>query len=777
MLKKTLRISFIIITVLLGSAFAAPFIFKGKFVALAKAQLNASINGRADFSDVDISLFRSFPRLSVSLENLQITGMNKFVKDTLISAKRIDVAVNFYSLFNQENITVYSINLETPRIHAIVLENGEANWDIMKPSPEQKSAPEEQAVQLNLEHYAVHNGYLEYRDEEGHMYAELENIQHEGSGDLGADQFTLSTATSTSAASFTYEGIPYLVNTKANINADLLIDTKQQRYTFSKAVATLNDLTVNSDGYFQLINDSTYGMDIRFNAPGVNFKSLLSLVPGIYKDNFANIKTSGSAVFNGSVKGRYSDTEIPAYIVNLDIANGFFQYPDLPRPVKNISLSLHVENPDGIPDHTVIDIRKGHVEMDNMPFDFRLLAKNPLTDRYIDGAVKGQLDLAQLVQFIKLPAGTKLSGKMDADLAAKGNLAVIQRQVPGEFSAKGYINLDELYYSSPDFPQPIQHTSAKIIIDNPDGVADHTVINIPDAHIELGKDKADISLLVKNPATDPMVTGKASGTMNLDNVKQFYAFEKGTSLQGNMAADIAFSGSKSQVDKEQYQSINLSGQLTGTDIRYITADYPGGLSVKKAGLRFSPKYATIDQLEGQFEKTNFTTTGSFDNMMGYALKNEPLKGILNIWADNMDLNKWMGTDTATSATAGNSKPFAVPGQVDLQVNAKVSQLHYDKVDYSNVSGTLSVKDEKVELNKMQMNALGGTIAMNGFYSTKFDKEHPEISFTYDVKNLDIQKTFMAFNTIQQLMPAGQFISGKLNSQLTMKGLLGCRHDA
>jgi hypothetical protein len=41
-----------------------------------------------------------------------------------------------------------------------------------------------------------------------------------------------------------------------------------------------------------------------------------------------------------------------------------------------------------------------------------------------------------------------------------------------------------------------------------------------------------------------------------------------------------------------------------------------------------------------------------------------------------------------------------------------------------------------------------------------------------VQNLDIQKTFMAFNTVQKLMPVGQFIAGKLTSKLTLTGKLG-----
>ena len=41
-----------------------------------------------------------------------------------------------------------------------------------------------------------------------------------------------------------------------------------------------------------------------------------------------------------------------------------------------------------------------------------------------------------------------------------------------------------------------------------------------------------------------------------------------------------------------------------------------------------------------------------------------------------------------------------------------------------------------------------------------------------MKGLDVEKTFYTFNTVQKLMPVGQFIAGKLSSQLNMNGTLG-----
>jgi hypothetical protein len=153
--------------------------------------------------------------------------------------------------------------------------------------------------------------------------------------------------------------------------------------------------------------------------------------------------------------------------------------------------------------------------------------------------------------------------------------------------------------------------------------------------------------------------------------------------------------------------------------------------------------------------------------------------------DKVDLNKLMGTtttttpaapaakDTAAKTTApAASEPFAVPKNINLTLNAKVGNLKYDKVDYNNISGTLGIKDETVSMKDVKMQALDGTIALGGSYSTKLSKKKPDISLTYDVQNLDIQKTFFAYNTVQKLMPIGQFIAGKLTSKLTMNGKLG-----
>src|SRR5205085_11466808 len=128
------------------------------------------------------------------------------------------------------------------------------------------------------------------------------------------------------------------------------------------------------------------------------------------------------------------------------------------------------------------------------------------------------------------------------------------------------------------------------------------------------------------------------------------------------------------------------------------------------------------------------------------------------------------TDTTKTETA--SAPFIVPANLDLTMNALVGQVKYDNLLMENVSGSLLLADEAIKLNNVKGNALDGSIMVNGSYSTRENKKKPAITLNYDVQDLDVQKTFNTFNTVQKLMPVGKFLSGKLNSKLGLTGLLG-----
>src|SRR5689334_16334453 len=112
MLRKVLKITGITLATLIIILFVAPYLFKGKINRIVKEQINKNINAKVDFSDLSLSFFRHFPKVSVALEDLQLIGLDQFSKDTLISAKEIDVAVNLFSVMNAKDMKIYSIKVD-----------------------------------------------------------------------------------------------------------------------------------------------------------------------------------------------------------------------------------------------------------------------------------------------------------------------------------------------------------------------------------------------------------------------------------------------------------------------------------------------------------------------------------------------------------------------------------------------------------------------------------------------------------------------------------------
>lgn len=772
-LRKTLKITGIILLVLIVAAFLIPILFKKQITALVKKEINKTLTAKVDFKDVSLSVFRHFPKISISLEELTIIGANEFAKDTLISTESLDASVNLISAIKGKDIKVYGVYLESPRIHALINKDGKANWDIAKADNDTTasadSTPSE--FKMNLKKYEISNGYILYKDESSDMSAEISGLNHKGSGDFTSDIFTLSTKTTVDAANFTYASIPYLNKTKTDIDADIKIDNSTNTYSFKTDDISVNDLKLNAEGFFQLVNDSTYNMDIKFKTPSNEFKDILSLIPVIYKQDFDKIKTSGQAAFTGFVKGVYSPQQMPAYDVNLEVKDGYFQYPDLPQPVKNIQLDMHVNNPDGKTDNAVVDISKGHAEMNNEPFDFRLLFKNPETSQYIDAAIKGKLDLANLSKFIKLENGTKLAGLVGADAFARGNLSALQSQ-EGNFNAGGFLDIKKFVYSSASFPQPIQNGNMKIQLENTGGIADNTSITISSGHLEVGSDPVDFTLELQRPMSSVDFSGTAIGRFTLDNIKQFVKLDPGTNIAGIVSAELGFAGSKTAIDKEQYDKIALHGNAALSNLKYVSKEYPTGIAVANAELGFNQKTITLENFNGSYLNTDFSGDGHLDNLIGFVMQHQPLTGTLNLAVDKMNLNEWMGTDTTTTtASTASSEPFIVPSNIDLTINAKADKVKYDKVDYRNINGALLLSDETVKLQDVKTDALDGTMIFNGSYSTKTNKKDPAINISYDVKDINVQKAFYAFNTIQKLMPIGQFLDGKLHSQLSMTGNL------
>jgi hypothetical protein len=461
-MKKFFKIFGIVIVVLLAALIAVPFLFKDKIIALAKEEANKNLNAKVDFGPMDLSILSSFPNLTFSIEQLSITGKDAFQGDTLISLPRLEIRLDIMSVIKGGRMDVHGITLEKPRINAIVLKDGKANWDITKPdTTAAETASEPSKFHLALKKFAIEEGHIVYDDRQGNMKAVLAGLNHELSGDFTQDIFNLETLTKIAALDFWYTGVHYLKKVDTELDVTLGMDMINSKYTFQENTFRLNALVFGLDGWLAMPKEDI-DMDIKFLAKQAGFKDFLSLVPGIYTADFKDVKTSGNLSFNGYAKGKYSEKTLPQFGLQLLVNSARFQYPSLPKSVEKINIDVKLQCPDGVPDHLVTDIRKFNMEIAGNPFDMKMVITTPESDPNLDGMIKTRLDLGSIRDAIPMEKSDELNGMITADVSLKGAMSAIEKEQYQNFDARGNFSIQNMKYKSAELSYPVSIQNASM---------------------------------------------------------------------------------------------------------------------------------------------------------------------------------------------------------------------------------------------------------------------------------------------------------------------------
>ncbi|MBK9637366.1 MAG: AsmA family protein [Bacteroidetes bacterium] len=462
MLKKILIGLGSFIVLLLAAAFILPIVYKGKIESLVKEEINKSINAKVDFTSYDLTIFSSFPNLSIELNNLSVVNQAPFAGDTLAGMKQLSLTIDIMSVIGGGQIDIKSVQLKEPRIHLIVLKDGKANWDIVKEdSSKTEASSEPSKFKVALRSYSISDGMVSYEDASMDFNMLMDDLNHKGKGDFTQDLFVLSTQTDIASADLWFGGVKYLHRAKTGLKVDLDMDMPNMKFTFKENEIAINELVLGVDGWVAMPTDDIT-MDMKFDARKNEFKNFLSMVPGVYREGFKDLKSSGTLSFKAFVKGTYNEKQMPGFGVNLKVQNGNFQYPSLPIAVNNVQLNLNVNNADGVPDHTIIDLQQLHVELGNQPFDAKLSVRTPVSDADIKGSIKGDINFANISKVVPLEEGTTMKGTLKANVNINGRMSAIEQERYQDFQADGLIQLNNFNYSTKENNQGYELREVKL---------------------------------------------------------------------------------------------------------------------------------------------------------------------------------------------------------------------------------------------------------------------------------------------------------------------------
>ena len=655
-MKKFLGIATGILFFVLLVLMVLPFLFKDKVMELAKTEGNKMIEGYFDFSSLDMSFIRNFPQATIILNDFYIVGNNEFANDTLVSVKKANVTVNIMSLLTGSDYEIEKIELDSPRINAIVLDEGEANWDIMV----KDNADNGNEVQttsspfsLRLNKLEINNAGVAFHNRQNGMKVGLQGASLWLKGNLAAEKSAIETRLAINRADFAMGNISYLSRARFEAEVALDADLKENYFLLKKNRLLLNAIETSIEGWVKMPEDAVE-MDLTLNTSKVQFKEILSLIPAMYAKDFDKIKTDGKVTLSATAKGTMKGEQLPTFDIDLQVDDAMFRYPSLPKSLDDIQVSLKINNPGGEMDQTKVVVDRFHFNLGGNPFDAR-------------------------------------------------------------FS-------------------------------------------------------------VFTPISDPEVLAEAKGYIDLMMVREVYPLDD-VEFEGNVTADLSIAGKYSYVQQEQYDRFKADGSLKLQNMQLAMQGIPS-FYIDNMLMKFSPQYVDLSETKLTFGKNDLVVAGRLENMLGYVMKGETLKGRLQLNSNHFNLNDFMSTDTEQGKTADDNatddsiQVMEVPRNIDFNMDATFGEIIFQKLVLSNSKGNLRIKDGKLSINGLQTNSLGGSLRVDGYYSTARNAAQPDLHFALDMRNVSFVETFKAFDMVQQLAPIFGNVTGTYSANLNLNTPLG-----
>lgn len=436
---------------------ATPFFLKGKIADIIKNKVNNSINATFDFSEADLSLFRSFPNATVTLNDITLINKAPFLGDTLFASNKVTLDMSIKELFKDANepIIIKSLILDGPQLNVKVDKEEKANYDIAinDGSSSVDTSSTESGFTLSMESYAINNANIKYNDLSSGISFVISEMNHSGNGDLSLENSELDTETS-GLVSFEMDSTQYLNKNPVQLKALIGVDLKENKYSFLKNEAMVNQLALVFEGFVKL-NEDNQEVNISFKTPSSDFKNFLAVIPAAYSKNIEQVSTTGNFTVAGEFNGIVDDDHIPQFKIDINSDNASFKYPDLPKSVRNVFIDTEISNNTGIVEDTYVDIRKLSFMIDEDKFNMVAKISDLMGNTKVNAKIDGKMNLANISKAYPVPADLNLKGILNADISTAFDMASIEKKKYENTKTNGTLNLKDFEYKSDEFPNPI----------------------------------------------------------------------------------------------------------------------------------------------------------------------------------------------------------------------------------------------------------------------------------------------------------------------------------
>lgn len=768
---KTVKILGVVFAILLAFALTVPFIFTETITQKVKATANKHLDGELNFKDTNLSFFKHFPSLTLTLNELNLNGSKPYQKESLINAKEVALGINVFSLIFSNKTKIDEIYLNNAKINIQVNRLGEANYNVYKSNEADTTSSSE--TQIKLERIIIKNSELVYFDRSAKIEINLKGLNYRGTGDLQNSNFDLKTRAQIDQLSLTYDKNEYLKDKKVKANLITKINTNSLSFIFEKNDLVVNKLPIEFSGFFDFISNG-YKMDFKVKTTNSNLEDLFSALPPEFGDWIKDTKTKGKTDATFNLTGDYivSENKQPEVDFTIKVRDGYVKHKKAPFPIENLYLNLETKLPN-------LDLAQLQIKLDSLYFDVNknnlsaILKSSGFGDvMQIDSKIKSNLDLGFVSSALQIP-NFELGGKLNADVVANGNYDTKKRLFP---KAKGTFNWENGSIKTAYYPNAIQNIQLHAKLDNPSGYFKDASLNIAKTHFTFEKEPFQLSASFQN-FDDVVYNIAANGTLNVGKIYRVFKVD-GIDVNGKVTADVHLKGKQSDATNGNYANLENSGTLSVQKIATKTSFFPLPFVIENGTFTFHQDHLNFDNFIGKYGTSDINMNGYFQNAINFFLADkEVLKGNFNLNSSLLNTNEFFFTKEIQSqkeeqktVESSINQVMEVPTNLDLGFDLAAQKLIYEDINVENISGKVTIQNGKISLTNGKLNIIDASALMNGSYEN-IGTQKANFNFKMKAAEFDIKRAYNEIKMFRELASSAENAEGIIGMDYDIKGVL------
>jgi len=442
---------------LIGFVLAIPALFGGRIEQAVRDEANEALVADVEIGDIGLSLLSQFPLLQVRVEDVVVSGRDRYEGVPLLAFESLSLGVDLWSVVSGSAIEVRRVDWVNPAIDIRIEEDGSSNLDIFPPSDEPVEEEEEAGeFEVVLEALTVSGLDLTYTDHSLGLSAALEGLSTELTGRFDEEIATVAAQIRAEALDLEEAGVALVrdAGLEATVDLDYALDTGA--ITLRDNAVRINALELAFAGSVVPAGDDT-DLDLTFTSPQTSFKALLSMVPAAYIEGYEDVEADGTFTLNGNVKGRLpaEGEDLPGFEMRIGVADGSVQYPELPSSVDGIAVDMAITHPQGPVDATVVDVPRFAFSVANAPMEGSLRLEHPTTDPKVAMQAEGMLDFAKLAA--AMPGeGLPSEGRVELDVDIAGRSSDFEAQNVDAVRASGTVGARDVMIVDTGYATPVR---------------------------------------------------------------------------------------------------------------------------------------------------------------------------------------------------------------------------------------------------------------------------------------------------------------------------------